>query len=143
MPVTRSAAKTSTTVARRGAKGGNGDDAPPPAPAELVAAEPVYATDADKMQEEFPDTPLLITVGTLLGYGILFVIGQIREFLLLRLGITPRGVVFPRETPKNKGFVPLYKDFESFYTRNMYRRIRDCWNRPINSLPGLPQTNNK
>lgn len=34
------------------------------------------------------------------------------------------------------GFVPLYADFESFYTRNMYRRIRDCWNRPIGSCPG-------
>ena len=27
-------------------------------------------------------------------------------------------------------------DFERFYTRNMYRRIRDCWNRPIASVPG-------
>ena len=35
-----------------------------------------------------------------------------------------------------KGFVPLYADFESFYTRNLYMRIRDCWNRPIASVPG-------
>ena len=27
-------------------------------------------------------------------------------------------------------------DFEMFYTRNIYRRIRDCWNRPIGSTPG-------
>ena len=27
-------------------------------------------------------------------------------------------------------------DFERFYTRNMYRRVRDCWNRPIASVPG-------
>ena len=27
-------------------------------------------------------------------------------------------------------------DFERFYTRNMYRRVRDCWNRPIASTPG-------
>ena len=27
-------------------------------------------------------------------------------------------------------------DFERFYTRNMYRRVRDCWNRPISSVPG-------
>ena len=41
--------------------------------------------------------------------------------------------------PKNfifQGFVPLYSDFESFYTRNLYMRIRDCWNRPIASVPG-------
>lgn len=28
-------------------------------------------------------------------------------------------------------FPELYRDFESFYTRNLYRRIRDAWNRPI------------
>ena len=27
-------------------------------------------------------------------------------------------------------------DFERFFTRNMYRRIRDAWNRPIASTPG-------
>ena len=27
-------------------------------------------------------------------------------------------------------------DFERFYTRNIYRRVRDCWNRPIASTPG-------
>ena len=27
-------------------------------------------------------------------------------------------------------------DFERFFTRNMYRRVRDCWNRPIASTPG-------
>ena len=34
-------------------------------------------------------------------------------------------------------FVPLYQSFESFYTRNVYRRICDCWNRPICSTPGV------
>ena len=35
-----------------------------------------------------------------------------------------------------QGFVPLYQSWESFYTRNLYRRIRDCWNRPIGSVAG-------
>lgn len=33
-------------------------------------------------------------------------------------------------------FVPLYQDFENFYTRNLYMWIRDSWNRPICSVPG-------
>ena len=33
-------------------------------------------------------------------------------------------------------FPPLYRDYDSFYTRNGYTRIRDCWNRPICSVPG-------
>jgi serine palmitoyltransferase len=32
--------------------------------------------------------------------------------------------------------VPLYQSYESFYTRNVYTRIRDCFNRPICSVPG-------
>ena len=27
-------------------------------------------------------------------------------------------------------------DFERFYSRNLYRRVRDCWNRPVCSTPG-------
>jgi len=30
----------------------------------------------------------------------------------------------------------LELDFSYFYTRNLYVRIRDCWNRPIASAPG-------
>ena len=26
--------------------------------------------------------------------------------------------------------------YEDFYTRRMYYRIHDCWNRPISSAPG-------
>lgn len=35
-----------------------------------------------------------------------------------------------------QGFVPLFLSWESFYTRNLYRRARDCWNRPISSCAG-------
>lgn len=35
-----------------------------------------------------------------------------------------------------QGYVPLYKSFESFYTRNVYRRICHGWNQPIASMPG-------
>jgi serine palmitoyltransferase len=35
-----------------------------------------------------------------------------------------------------QGYAPLTRDFEDFFTRRMYYRIRDCWNRPICSVPG-------
>jgi len=34
-----------------------------------------------------------------------------------------------------EGNAPLCKDFEDFYTRRLYRRIQDCFNRPIASAP--------
>lgn len=35
-----------------------------------------------------------------------------------------------------QGYAPLYDVFESFYMRYVYRRIRDCFNRPITSVAG-------
>lgn len=42
----------------------------------------------------------------------------------------------PAEHKDQKDFSPLYNGFNDFYTRNLYTRIRDCWNRPIASTPG-------
>ena len=33
-------------------------------------------------------------------------------------------------------FVPLFEKFESIYTRDIYMRVRDAWNRPICGVPG-------
>jgi serine palmitoyltransferase len=33
------------------------------------------------------------------------------------------------------GYAPLVADFEDFYIRNLYRRVEDCFNRPIASAP--------
>ncbi|ODM92253.1 Serine palmitoyltransferase 2 [Orchesella cincta] len=42
-----------------------------------------------------------------------------------------------RGQPRRKiGYVPLYASFASFYTRHVYRKIRDCWNNPVTSVPG-------
>lgn len=40
----------------------------------------------------------------------------------------------------HKGYAPLYDSFEQFYLRYVYRRIRDCFNRPICSVPGAEVT---
>lgn len=39
-------------------------------------------------------------------------------------------------TEKNReGYVTLFDPFERFYLRYVYRRVKDCWNRPITSCP--------
>ena len=40
------------------------------------------------------------------------------------------------ESDKMADFAPLYSNFECFYTRNIYMRVRDTFNRPICSVPG-------
>jgi len=42
-----------------------------------------------------------------------------------------------KEPEKMKDFAPLYNSFEGFYTRNIYMRVRDNFNRPICSVPGM------
>uniref|UniRef100_A0A087X503 Serine palmitoyltransferase long chain base subunit 2 n=1 Tax=Poecilia formosa TaxID=48698 RepID=A0A087X503_POEFO len=83
--------------------------------------------------ESFEETPMLVAVLTYMGYGILTVFGYLRDFLrhwkIERCHIA-------REKEEQKDFVPLYQDFENFYTRNLYMRIRDNWNRPVCSVPG-------
>ena len=35
-----------------------------------------------------------------------------------------------------QGYGKLLNDFQDFYTRRLYNRIQDCFNRPISSAPG-------
>ncbi|XP_030636531.1 serine palmitoyltransferase 2 [Chanos chanos] len=83
--------------------------------------------------ESFEETPMFVAVLTYMGYGILTIFGYLRDFLrdwkIEKCHIA-------REREQQKDFVPLYQDFENFYTRNLYMRIRDNWNRPICSVPG-------
>ncbi|XP_065919426.1 serine palmitoyltransferase 2-like isoform X2 [Dysidea avara] len=80
--------------------------------------------------DEFPDVHAAIAVTTFLSYYVLIIIGHIRDFLR-KLNLLKRG----KSAVKDDVF-KLESDFSHFYTRNLYTRIRDCWNRPIASAPG-------
>eukprot|EP00075_Anas_platyrhynchos_P024494 XP_027313747.1 serine palmitoyltransferase 2 isoform X1 [Anas platyrhynchos] len=83
--------------------------------------------------EAFEETPMLVAVLTYVGYGVLTLFGYLRDFMR-QWKIEKCQNAIERE--EQKDFVPLYQDFENFYTRNLYMRIRDSWNRPICSVPG-------
>ncbi|UJR21093.1 hypothetical protein I4U23_024193 [Adineta vaga] len=89
--------------------------------------------DDDLQCEEFEETPLYAAVLTYLSYSILCLFGWLRDFLRQSNIEKKRGAVDPNAL---LGFVPLYQSYESFYTRNMYTRVRDIFNRPIASVPG-------
>eukprot|EP01137_Pigoraptor_chileana_P034453 Opistho-2@27028 len=91
------------------------------------------APASHKMHEEFEDTPFLIAVITSFQFMCLIIFGHFRDFL--RRMKLYEGHLYKKEEAMEE-FAPLYADFESFYTRNLYRRIRDCWNRPIGTCPG-------
>nr|XP_033808012.1 serine palmitoyltransferase 2 isoform X2 [Geotrypetes seraphini] len=83
--------------------------------------------------EAFEETPMLVAVLTYMGYGILTLFGYLRDFLRVWKIEKCHNAT---EREEQKEFVPLFQDFENFYTRNLYMRIRDSWNRPICSVPG-------
>ncbi|XP_015218668.1 serine palmitoyltransferase 3 isoform X2 [Lepisosteus oculatus] len=86
-----------------------------------------------KYKESFEQAPLYVAVLTYLGFGVVTLFGYFRDFLRA-IGLEKCHIAQERE--EQKDFVPLYQDFENFYTRNLYMRVRDNWNRPICSLPG-------
>ncbi|GAQ81699.1 Long-Chain Base 1 [Klebsormidium nitens] len=69
--------------------------------------------------------PYFAALTTYFSYGLLFVFGHLRDWFR----------TFFRKNRPPKGYAPLCRDFEDFYTRNLYHRIQDCWNRPISSAP--------
>jgi serine palmitoyltransferase len=67
-------------------------------------------------------------ITTYLNYAVLMIFGYLRDWYRL--------VVPLKENETPQGYAPLLKSFEDFYTRRMYARIVDCFNRPIKSGPG-------
>ncbi|KAH8265048.1 hypothetical protein KR038_005323 [Drosophila bunnanda] len=75
----------------------------------------------------FEEVPLHTACLTYLGFYLLMILGYINQLLFVPKVATEKG---------REGYVTLYDAFESFYSRYVYRRIKDCWNRPICSVPG-------
>ena len=90
----------------------------------LIEEEEVNIHQHDEVFE--PEIPWFTAMITFFGYGLLIFFGYLRDFF---------GYFFKRSEYR-KGFAPLLKDFEDFYTRRLYHRINDCWNRPITGCPG-------
>ncbi|CAI5769352.1 serine palmitoyltransferase 3 [Podarcis lilfordi] len=83
--------------------------------------------------ESFEQAPMYVSILTYAGFVVATSFGYLRDFLRA-CGLQKTIVAVERE--EQKDFVPLYQDFENFFTRNLYVRIRDNWNRPICSVPG-------
>jgi serine palmitoyltransferase len=81
--------------------------------------------------------PSIVAYFVYLSYAVLIFMGHLRDFgaLLLR-----RGRYVRRHTggpaDQVQWYAPLLKSWENFYTRRLYSRIQDVFNRPIASNPG-------
>ncbi|KAI0979593.1 hypothetical protein GJ496_007418 [Pomphorhynchus laevis] len=81
------------------------------------------------------EPPLWSAVFTYVNFITLYIFGILRDIIhrFMRSAL--------RKSSKNIysqiDFVPLFQSFESFYTRNIYSRVRDCFSRPVCSSPGV------
>lgn len=121
-PATQTSTLTSLQTAKH-TKGVNGHNAEP------QWTRPHVKTQHELEEEEW--APWYVFLTTYLGYLVLIVFGNIRDFFGKRF--RPKAYQHLRE---QNGYAPLFSDFDSFYTRRLYYRIRDCWNRPITGVPG-------
>ena len=96
------------------------------------------AKDTPKSGEEFEETPIYLAIAGYISYAFIFFVGYIREAIW---GIGPvDGSKIFRDANENQGYAPLFANFESFYTRNMFRRQKDIFAKPIASVPGAKVT---
>lgn len=74
--------------------------------------------------------PLFIALASYASWTMLFLFGHLRDFFRNNFGnrIKPPPAAKP-------GYAPIRQDYEDFYTRRMFYRLHDCWNRPICSSP--------
>eukprot|EP01006_Ploeotia_vitrea_P028622 TRINITY_DN61290_c0_g1_i2.p1 TRINITY_DN61290_c0_g1~~TRINITY_DN61290_c0_g1_i2.p1 ORF type:complete len:518 (-),score=37.46 TRINITY_DN61290_c0_g1_i2:284-1837(-) len=72
------------------------------------------------------EIPFWAAFTTYFSYGVLFVFGHLRDFYRR---------FFPVDKGTKPGYAPFTFDWDDFYTRRLYWRIRDAWNRPISSRP--------
>ena len=78
-----------------------------------------------------PSVPIFVVLTTYMTYLLIFFVGHVRDFFGKRF--KPKDY---EHLKQRNGLAPLYSDFESFYTKRVYLRLKDCFNRPIEGVPG-------
>ena len=88
---------------------------------------------------EFEKTPLHLAIAGYISYMFLFCVGWLRE-TIFGLGPINGSQKNKFQESNREGYAPLYASFESFYTRNVFRRLKYVFSQPIASCPGAKVT---
>lgn len=94
---------------------------PPPPPHQL------------SVSETSEPSSFFTTLVTYWVYLIALLLGLFRDFCAK---LTGRSQFFVPQHAKFKNFPPILNPIDSFYSRRLYYRYRDVWNRPIAGPPG-------
>lgn len=83
--------------------------------------------DEFKSKESYEEVPLVAACLTYMGFYLLMLLGYFNQLFFTPKVATERF---------RDGYPSLFGNFDRFYLQYVFRRIRDCWNRPICSVPG-------
>jgi len=99
-----------------------------------------FKSHASKEKDVSHEPPITFfaAITTYLGYAVLISCGHLRDICanLFRSGRYLRTARSPYPSDDTTKYALLLKSWENFYTRRLYHRIQDCFNRPIASRPG-------
>jgi len=94
----------------------------------------------DNHNYNIPSIPFFVAMTTYLGYAILIFVGHIRDICakIFRKGryLSSNRRATHAQSDNFQLYAPLLQSWENFYTKRLYHRIQDCFNRPIASNPG-------
>jgi len=88
---------------------------------------------SDKADDEIN---VLNAFATILGYAILVFVGNIRDICGKIFGRSRYNVSNLHASDDTSLYAPLLTGWEVFYTKRLYTRCSDCFNRPVGSNPG-------
>ncbi|KAL1501165.1 hypothetical protein ABEB36_006547 [Hypothenemus hampei] len=95
---------------------------------DIPHAKPVKRKE---LRESFEPPPFLTAILTQISFSLIMLLSFISQFCT-RFFYPPKAI----EETNRTGYPALFDRFSMFYSRYVYRRIRDCWNYPICSVPG-------
>jgi serine palmitoyltransferase len=98
---------------------------------------PLSTSPLDHSPLPHPSPTHTHTLQTNNSWGFFFLFGHIRDAARALAG-RPASASSSSASAKKAaaaGLAPIRQDYEDFYTRRMFYRIHDCWNRPIGSAP--------
>ncbi|XP_050297073.1 serine palmitoyltransferase 2 [Anthonomus grandis grandis] len=87
------------------------------------------------LKESFEPPPFITAMLTQISFSLIMLLSFISQFCT-RFFYPPKAI----EERGRSSYPPLFDRFSMFYSRYVYRRIRDCWNYPICSVPGSEVT---
>uniref|UniRef100_A0A0D9V9U8 serine C-palmitoyltransferase n=1 Tax=Leersia perrieri TaxID=77586 RepID=A0A0D9V9U8_9ORYZ len=103
---------------------------------DLIKGLEVISKVGDLVGIKYFPVPYVTAVTTLFSFGLIFGFGHLRDYFraVLRFFFFAAGGDSPAGT-NPKGYAPICVGAEDFYIRRFFRRIQDCFGRPIAGKP--------